>query len=210
MKVSDEQPETSRFKVQLWSYALEQPIISVILGMMFIGYLTGTYISSLPQIFVFGGLDGSGYWRLVTPIFLHFGIIHFVFNALWLALLGAKVERYAGHMQCLILILCIAVFSNVGQYLWSGSVRFGGMSGVIYGLLGYLWVHHWLAPNYHLFLPKELVGFMLLWLVICMSGVLDYALGISVANAAHFVGLLTGMFLGFVFGFMASRSINSI
>ncbi len=207
--MSDKQQETPRFNSRLWGNLIEQPIISALLGMMFLGYLTGTYLFPFSQIFVFGGLDGGGYWRLVTPIFLHFGIIHFVFNALWLALLGSKVERFAGHTQCLMLILFIAIFSNTGQYLWSGSVRFGGMSGVIYGLLGYLWVHQWLAPNHHFFLPKELVGFMLLWLLVCMSGALDYVLGIGVANAAHFIGLVTGMFLGLVFGFLASRVKNS-
>ena len=103
--MSDKQQETPRFNSRLWGNLIEQPVISALLGMMFLGYLTGTYLFLFPQIFVFGGLDGGEYWRLVTPIFLHFGIIHFVFNALWLALLGSKVERFAGHTQCLMLIL---------------------------------------------------------------------------------------------------------
>ena len=48
-----------------------------------------------------------------------------------------------------------------------------------------------------------------MWLLICMSGALDYVLGIGVANAAHSVGLVTGMFLGLIFGFLASRLKNS-
>jgi len=155
---------------------------------------------------VFGGLAEGELWRLITPIFVHFGLMHFAFNGLWLCLLGARIEHLLGSVHLLLLVLLSALVSNMGQFIWTGSVAFGGMSGVIYALLGYIWIRHLLAPHPLLALPKELIGFMLFWLLFCMTGILDFLLGVGIANAAHFSGLIVGMFLGLIFGFVASIS----
>jgi GlpG protein len=73
------------------------------------------------------------------------------------------------------------------------------MSGVIYALLGYIWIKNKIAPQNHAPLPSGLMGFMVGWLVLCMTGVLEVALGIGVANAAHLSGLTSGLFIGLVF-----------
>ena len=73
------------------------------------------------------------------------------------------------------------------------------MSGVIYALLGYLWIKHKIAPQYFAPLPSGLMGFMVGWLVLCMTGVLEVALGIGVANAAHLSGLVAGLLIGLIF-----------
>ena len=185
--------------------ALANPLVSVLLVLSLVGYAFGSYGFSVPQMLVFGGFEDGHYWRLITPIFLHFGALHLVFNALWLGLLGSKIERDAGSIQAMLLIVAIAIASNIGQYLWTGSVRFGGMSGVIYGLLGYLWIHHSMFPRPIYVLPRELIGFMLAWLLICMTGVLDFLLGVGIANAAHLFGLLAGMALGLIFGYVESH-----
>ena len=82
-------------------------------------------------------------------------------------------------------------------------MHFGGMSGVIYGLLGYIWIRNLLAPHPLIALPKELIIFMIGWLFVCMTGILDVLLGVGIANAAHATGLLIGMLLGLVFGAVA-------
>jgi GlpG protein len=130
---------------------------------------------------------------------LHFGILHLVFNCLWLSLLGSKVESADGSVHLLLLVLVTGVASNMSQYYWSGTIYFGGMSGVIYALLGYLWIKNKIAPKNHAPLPSGLMGFMVGWLVLCMTGVLEVALGIGVANAAHLSGLTSGLFIGLVF-----------
>ena len=137
---------------------------------------------------------------MVSPIFVHFGLMHFVFNGLWLCLLGARIERLSGSLHLLLVVLLSALVSNMSQYVWSGSVYFGGMSGVIYGLLGYIWIRNLLAPHPLITLPRELILFMIGWLFVCMTGVLDILLGVGIANAAHASGLLVGMLMGLVFG----------
>ena len=78
-------------------------------------------------------------WRPVTPIFMHFGIIHILFNMMWLKELGTMIEFKNGSLKMLLMVLIIAVVSNVGQDYYKGPY-FGGMSGVVYGLFGYIWM----------------------------------------------------------------------
>lgn len=136
------------------------------------------------------------YWRLVTPVFLHFGIFHVAFNSLWLWELGRRIEILAGSLHMFMIVLLMAIASNVGQYLWSGPALFGGMSGVVYGLLGYVWIRNRVSPRVILSLPGGLLAFMLIWLLAGMSGFMELLMGVSIANAAHAIGLISGMVLG--------------
>ena len=153
-------------------------------------------------------LANGQYWRLITPIFLHFGIFHIAFNGLWLWEFGRRIEVHVGGAHLLILVLVAGLVSNYSQYLWSGPSLFGGMSGVLYALLGYLWIRNRVAPQPGLALPPGIVGFMLAWLLICMTGVIDLLFQGSVANAAHASGLIAGMALGLVFGLANRRAVR--
>ncbi len=142
-------------------------------------------------------------WRLFTPMFIHFGILHIVFNMMWLRDLGSMIEGNEGPWRLLFIILLAAGISNFAQYmikipgfpsLSGGSPNFGGMSGVVYGLLGYVWMRGKFDPASGLFLHKSIVIQMLVWLVLCFTGVLG-----AIANMAHLFGLLVGMALGFMF-----------
>lgn len=136
------------------------------------------------------------YWRLITPIFLHFGIFHVAFNSVWMWELGRRVEPLAGSLHILMVVLLMALASNIAQYLWSGPSLFGGMSGVVYGLLGYVWMRNKVAPRPILALPSGLLVFMLVWLFAGMTGLIDLLVSGSIANAAHAAGLVSGMVLG--------------
>lgn len=182
------------------------PLVTLLLTLSLFGTFIGSAVYPIPRWMVYGGLTEGHYWRLITPIFVHFGLVHFIFNALWLAILGTRVERLSGSIHLLLLIFITGLISNMGQFVWSGSVGFGGMSGVIYGLLGYIWIRNLLSPDPLLLIPKEVIGFMLFWLFFCMTGIPTFLLGIGIANAAHFLGLLMGMLLGLVFGLASVSS----
>ncbi len=143
------------------------------------------------------------YWRLLTPAFLHFGLFHIVFNSLWIWEFGRRVERLAGHGNFLLIFLAIAVGSNVGQYLWHPNDLFGGLSGVVYGLLGYIWVRNKLAPHPLLALAPGIFPLMIIWLLVCLAGVVDLFLQGGVANGAHVTGLVIGALFGGLAGFSA-------
>jgi len=134
-------------------------------------------------------------WRLFTPMFLHFHILHIFFNMLWLRDLGSMIEARQRSWLLLLLVLVIAGTSNVGQYLVSGPT-FGGMSGVVYGLLGYVWMQGRFDPASKLSLEPQTVLFMIVWFFLCLSGLVG-----PVANMAHGVGLGVGI----VWGFLAAR-----
>ena len=169
-----------------------------------LGYLTFTPFELVAGKPVFDSI-GSQYWRLVTPAFLHFGWLHIAFNSLWLWELGGKVERVMGHLNMFLLFLVIAIVSNASQFVFGGAGLFGGMSGVVYGLLGFSWVAPLLQPQWHIQPSPTLMLFMVGWLLLCLVGVVE-GLGFgAIANAAHLGGLVSGALLGALFGVM-SRS----
>jgi GlpG protein len=146
-----------------------------------------------------GSMDGQ-YWRLVTPVFLHFGWLHIVFNCLWLWDLGGRVEQVLGHFNMFMLFLVIAVVSNVSQYAFGGAGLFGGMSGVVYGLLGFCWVAPHLQPRWLIQPPKSIMILMVGWLLACIAGVVEVLGFGAIANAAHVGGLLCGAVIGIALG----------
>jgi GlpG protein len=138
------------------------------------------------------GILAGEIWRLLTPAFIHFGFFHFLFNSLWVWDLGRRLELGLGRLHYLAFFVVTAIAANLAQYLWGGSGLFGGMSGVVYALVGYIWVRQYLAPHPLFAVPKGILLFMLAWLLLCMSGLVDYFIGGSVANAAHLGGLAAG------------------
>ncbi len=145
------------------------------------------------------------YWRLITPVFLHLGWLHIVFNSLWTWELGAKLEKQIGSVNLFFLFCTIAVVSNTGQYLFGGAGQFGGMSGVVYGLLGFSWVGPQIQANWHFAPPRPIMIFMLAWLVFCLTGFVG-----AIANAAHLGGLIIGALLGAALGLLSRLSGDKV
>jgi GlpG protein len=140
--------------------------------------------------------DGE-YWRLFSPALLHFGLLHLAFNMLWFWELGRRIEMRQGAGHFLGLVFFTGMGGNIAQYLHSTDVLFGGMSGVIYGLLGYCWVWSSITGDRTLAVHKSVLIFMIGLLFVLMTGVTEVIPGFGgVANAAHFFGLVFGMVMG--------------
>ncbi|HED15094.1 MAG TPA: rhomboid family intramembrane serine protease [Gammaproteobacteria bacterium] len=148
--------------------------------------LISNYLAGLPE------LSQGQWWRLLTPIFLHFGLLHLVFNMLWLWDLGDVLERVQGSRWLLLFVIFIGIASNLAQYVYAGPL-FGGMSGVVYGLLGYLWLRGYLDPHFPLRPNKSVVYLMLGWFVLAWTGLLG-----PIANMAHTIGLTGGGILALI------------
>jgi len=132
-------------------------------------------------------------FRLLGPAFFHFSLVHIAFNTMWWWQLGGSIEKNLGKMTLVNLFLVSAIASNLGQFMVSGPY-FGGLSGVVYALVGFVWWMGWLAPEQGLSLSKPIIGFLLLWLVLGFADVLP----VNVANTAHLLGLVSGCLMALV------------
>ncbi|MBL4868811.1 MAG: rhomboid family intramembrane serine protease GlpG [Pseudomonadales bacterium] len=135
-------------------------------------------------------------WRMLTPVFMHFGLMHIAFNLLWWFELGRIIETTESGWQLLMLLVIIGLFSNLWQYTMTGP-NFGGLSGVVYGLMGYLWLYGKTNPTAGYQLRPQIVIMMIAWLVFCFI-----VLENIVANWAHLGGLVIGGLTGFGFGLL--------
>lgn len=148
-------------------------------------------------------LEAGQWWRLLSPMLIHFGILHLAMNALWYWELGRRIEYRQGGFALLGLTLLFGLLSNFAQFWFCGPSLFGGLSGVLYGLLGYCWIFQLLAPTPAYQLPRGVLAMMLIWLLVCLSGVID-TLGLgAIANAAHVGGLVAGCAAGLIGGALA-------
>lgn len=139
-------------------------------------------------------------WRLFTPVFLHFSIIHLLFNMLWLRDLGTLLEHKLGSLHLILLITGIALISNLCQYIFAGG-NFGGMSGVVYGLFGYLLARGKAEPAFGTWISPFTTGMLLIFLALGIFGLFG-----PIANAAHFSGLISGGILGYATGMHKHRA----
>ena len=131
------------------------------------------------------------FFKMLSPILLHGGLIHLAFNMMWLWELGSRIEKFQSTLTMLMTVIVLGLISNTIQYLYGGGNNFGGMSGVVYGLFAYIWMWQLFDPRTEMGLPGSLIIFMLLSLVIMTM------LGLSmIANAAHVGGFLAGILYG--------------
>lgn len=147
-------------------------------------------------------------WRIVTPILLHANEFHIFFNLLWILMLGKLIEERIGPFRYIALILLIAAVSNTAQYLISGP-NFVGISGVVVGMMGFIWARDRRAPWEGYRMNPAIVRFMFLFVMglfglqfvifvlHASTGKVPFA-GIGIANTAHVMGGVTGILLGYL------------
>lgn len=142
----------------------------------------------------FPALDGQQWqiWRWFTHALLHFSALHIIFNLLWWWQLGGDIEKRLGSVKLIEIFLISAAVSGTGQY-WVEGANFGGLSGVVYALVGYLWMLTWKRPELGLIIQRPIVGFMLVWLILGF-----FQPFLAIANMAHLTGLVSGIVLGLV------------
>ncbi|MDF7680717.1 rhomboid family intramembrane serine protease [Enterobacteriaceae bacterium ESL0689] len=125
-------------------------------------------------------------WRYVSHSLIHFSFAHLFSNMLGWCYLAGRMESNQGSLQLLILTLTAAITGGMAQFMANG-IWFGGLSGVLYALTGFLWLQ---GERNHVSDLYLLRGLMLL----TVSGLFirwDEQPGI--AQVAHNAGLMTGL-----------------
>ena len=143
-------------------------------------------------------LINNEWWRLITPTFLHFSMTHLVFNCLWIYILGQRIEKLDGLSVFLFIFILTGILSNAGQFFWTQQYLFGGLSGSVYGLLGYCFIIELDGRHGRYGLPEALYLFMFIWLLVGFTGVLSFFGFGNVANTAHLVGMIAGFIIGLI------------
>jgi GlpG protein len=174
-------------------------VLSVVLYVMSFANFGDELYSALS----FGKTDSSLFyeikrgqlWRIITPIFLHMSFMHILFNMLWFKDLGYLIEKVFGKSFLIKFVVVSAVVSNTLQYCVSGP-QFGGMSGVLYAMLGFIWVHKLINSKFEFSLPRYDIIMMIGWYFLCLTGLLG-----PIANTAHGAGLVVGILSAVIYEF---------
>jgi len=125
-------------------------------------------------------------WRLLTPMFLHFSLLHIIFNLYWLYSLGFLIESKESRLFYVSLVLSCDLVANILQLMFVGPL-FGGLSGVVYGLFGYIWLSAKFNAWSGYYVRSDVIFWMVGWLILGFTGMLGH-----IANFAHLGGLVVG------------------
>jgi len=108
-------------------------LLELLLG----GQINGTGNWLYQHGVLFGPAVWNGdWWRLVTAMFLHYGLLHLGMNMLVLWFIGPSLEEYFGHWRYALLYLVSGLAGSAGALIWSPNALTVGASGAIWGLMG--------------------------------------------------------------------------
>ncbi len=169
-------------------------VVSVLLGVLLFGSWTSLTNTNIEVLILMGAkvnpLIAQGeIWRLFTPIFLHSGVMHLLFNLYALFALGPLLEGYIGHIRFLAVFLISGLYGSLFSYALSGPVSVGA-SGAIFGLLGAITVFFLRYRNNFGVQGKAILQNMLV--VLALNLVIGFSSGF-IDNWGHIGGLVGGM-----------------
>jgi len=182
----------ARFKALSW---LNRTVTLVSIA-IFVAFLLGGF-ETIYMLLQFNPAQPLSWF---TPAIVHFSAVHLIFNLIWWMTLGNDIEKRSGKLTLVGLFLVTAFISNWTQFLLVGP-NFGGLSGVVYGLLGFCWIYSLLNPKQPPLVTNSVVGFMLIWLVLGFVNMLP----VNMANWAHLGGLIGGMAYAFTTQFFNKK-----
>lgn len=131
-------------------------------------------------------------WRLITSALPHADILHLAFNAYWVWVFGSRIETVFGSFRTAALMAVLAAGSGEAEYaLLDGGI---GLSGVNYGLFGFLWLLGKRDARFHGVVDRRTTELFAGWFLLCI--VLTMADILPVANIAHAAGALLGLLVG--------------
>jgi membrane associated rhomboid family serine protease len=147
----------------------------------------------------------AGLWTLFTMTLVHSHRqpTHIIFNMLAFSVLGRLLETIYGSLRFTLLLIALAWVASAAQIEFGGGIGIG-LSGVIYGIFGFMIGASPRSPFLWWFVKKNapmLIGWAVLCLILTQTGVM------SIGNGAHFGGLIYGIVYGLIYGLPRFRPV---
>jgi len=164
-------------------------------------FILQIFIKGFTDFFILDENSSVQYWRFLSAIFLHSGVIHLFYNLFALVLFGSILEKIIGGKRFLSVFFFSGLIANIfASYFYPSSL---GASGAIFGVLGALVI---LRPKMMVFafglpMPMALAG--IIWMI---GDIIGLFVPDDVGHYAH----LFGMFIGFIFGLFYLRRFREI
>jgi rhomboid protease GluP len=134
---------------------------------------------------------GGEYWRLITPVFLHAGVLHIFFNSYILYALGPNVEKAFGSVRFALMYAAAGFLATAASFALPPEVRSLGASGAVFGMAGVLLVYLYRRRK-STFVAQYLRNIMFFIGINLVFGFLFP----GIDNVAHIGGLIGGVVLG--------------
>lgn len=139
-------------------------------------------------------IKAGAYWRLLTAMFLHGGVLHILFNGFSLFSIGPMVERFFGTTRFLGLYFISGLAGSVASYAFSPNLSVGA-SGAIFGLVGGLAAFFYVSRKTFGEMARQQLGSLIT--VIMLNLFIGFSGG-NIDNFAHMGGLVGGALLGWL------------
>ena len=175
-------------------------IMAICVILFILMYVFGSGATNVRTLIRFGGNVGvytkhGEYFRLLTSIFLHAGIVHLLCNMYSLYVIGPQVESFYGKLKYLFIFLFSVISVSLLSVAFSGDyVVSVGASGAIFGLLGAIC---YFGYHYRVYLgnvlKSQIIPIILLNLLIGFTFT-------GIDNFAHIGGLVGGIFASMAMG----------
>jgi membrane associated rhomboid family serine protease len=182
--------------------------ILIFVAMVFAGL--GFLSFDAPDLLAWGAdykpsVAGGQWWRLITSIFLHGGLIHVFANTFGLVFAGLFLEPKLGRVKFAGVYLAVGVLASLTSLWWHNATVSVGASGAIFGLYGTL-----LALILTKVYPRDFGKAFLPSILIFIGYNLLMGLRGSVDNAAHLGGLVSGFVIGLLLSQRMRTEVNEI
>ena len=177
-------------------------VLNVILGSTVCGdipwrmfCIKSNYLFQFAQVnqFIFAG---ENLYQLITKMFVHLAILHFVLNMFFLWFFGIRLEKISSSVFLILVFLLSGISTSIAN-LFLGTIISAGASGAIFGIVTVFTVLNWNQKNTKLL--------FLAFLIFIHAPAL---LGSSINYLTHFTGLAGGALLGLIRFKMSSKNIK--
>lgn len=133
--------------------------------------------------------DGE-WWRLFTPMFMHLGFMHLLFNMFSLFIFGPELEKFAGKARFLTIYMLAGIFANIATYFLGGiETAHAGASGAIFGIFGAFGALIYYTKNAFPQLRQIMLP------IIVLSVIMTF-----LQPGVNIIGHLAGLIVGFIVG----------